>query len=38
MLIAQGAIAFERWTGVVDPDEVMRQSLVELVNDPTAQA
>jgi len=38
MLVAQGAIAFERWTGVADPDEVMRDSLVDLVNDPTAQA
>jgi len=38
MLIAQGAIAFERWTGVANPDEVMRESLVDLVNDPTAQA
>jgi shikimate dehydrogenase len=27
MLVAQAAVAFERWTGIANPDPVMRQAL-----------
>lgn len=33
MLVAQAAIAFERWTGVSGADDVMRQALEPLVDD-----
>ena len=38
MLIAQAAIAFERWTGVAGMAEVMRGAVAPLLNDPTATA
>jgi len=38
MLIAQAAIAFERWTGVAGMAEVMRGAVAPLLADPTATA
>jgi len=38
MLIAQAAIAFERWTGVGDVAEVMRAAVAPLLADVTAVA
>lgn len=38
MLIAQAAIAFERWTGVTGMDGVMREAVAPLLADPAAQA
>jgi shikimate dehydrogenase len=38
MLIAQAAIAFERWTGVAGMADVMRAAVAPLLADPTAQA
>jgi len=38
MLIAQAAIAFERWTGVGDMDAVMRAAVAPLLADPWATA
>ena len=38
MLIAQAAIAFERWTGVSGMDEVMRAAVAPLLADPLATA
>jgi shikimate dehydrogenase len=38
MLIAQAAIAFERWTGVAGMDDVMRAAVAPLLADPTAVA
>jgi len=38
MLIAQAAIAFERWTGVSGMTDVMRQAVAPLLADPNAQA
>lgn len=38
MLIAQAAIAFERWTGVADMAAVMRAAVEPLLADPTASA
>jgi shikimate dehydrogenase len=38
MLIAQAAIAFERWTGVGGMDDVMRTAVAPLLADPTAAA
>lgn len=38
MLIAQAAIAFERWTGFAGMDEVMRTAVAPLLADPTAPA
>jgi shikimate dehydrogenase len=38
MLVAQGAIAFERWTGIANPDAVMRRSLDRLIDDSSAGA
>jgi shikimate dehydrogenase len=38
MLIAQAAIAFERWTGVADMADVMRAAVAPLLADPTAVA
>jgi shikimate dehydrogenase len=38
MLIAQAAIAFERWTGVGGMDDVMRAAVAPLLADPTAVA
>lgn len=38
MLIAQAAIAFERWTGVGGMAEVMRQAVAPLLADPTVRA
>ncbi|HVM29843.1 MAG TPA: shikimate dehydrogenase [Candidatus Limnocylindrales bacterium] len=38
MLIAQAAIAFERWTGVGGMTEVMRQAVAPLLADPQARA
>ena len=38
MLIAQAAIAFERWTGVAGMDDVMRQAVAPLLADPTVRA
>ena len=38
MLIAQAAIAFERWTGVGGMDGVMRDAIAPLLADPTARA
>jgi shikimate dehydrogenase len=36
MLIAQAAIAFERWTGVGDMTDVMREAVAPLFADPSA--
>ena len=36
MLIAQAAIAFERWTGVGGMADVMRDAVAPLLADPTA--
>jgi shikimate dehydrogenase len=38
MLIAQAAIAFERWTGVGGMADVMRAAVAPLLADPSAQA
>jgi shikimate dehydrogenase len=38
MLIAQAAIAFERWTGVGDMAAVMRAAVAPLLADPSARA
>lgn len=38
MLIAQAAIAFERWTGVSGMAGVMREAVAPLLADPTVQA
>ena len=38
MLIAQAAIAFERWTGVGDMADVMRAAVAPLLADPAAKA
>ncbi len=38
MLIAQAAIAFERWTGVGGMADVMREAVAPLLADPTARA
>ncbi len=38
MLIAQAAIAFERWTGISDVDDVMRRAVQPLFDDPNARA
>ena len=38
MLIAQAAIAFERWTGIGGMDGVMREAVEPLFADPTAHA
>lgn len=38
MLIAQAAIAFERWTGVGGMADVMRAAVAPLLADPTARA
>ena len=38
MLIAQAAIAFERWTGIAGMDGVMREAVAPLLADPTARA
>jgi len=38
MLIAQAAIAFERWTGVAGVTEVMRAAVAPLLADAAAQA
>jgi len=38
MLIAQAAIAFERWTGVAGMAEVMRDAVAPLLADPTVTA
>jgi shikimate dehydrogenase len=38
MLIAQAAIAFERWTGVGGMEDVMREAVAPLLADPAAQA
>src|SRR4051794_20694929 len=38
MLIAQAAIAFERWTGVSGMADVMREAVAPLLADSTAQA
>jgi shikimate dehydrogenase len=38
MLIAQAAIAFERWTGVTGMEDVMRTAVAPLLADPAAVA
>ncbi|HKF85179.1 MAG TPA: hypothetical protein VKB30_05285 [Candidatus Limnocylindrales bacterium] len=38
MLIAQAAIAFERWTGIAGMDGVMRDAVAPLLADPAASA
>ena len=38
MLIAQAAIAFERWTGISNMDGVMREAVAPLLADPSATA
>jgi shikimate dehydrogenase len=38
MLIAQAAIAFERWTGVGGMEAVMREAVASLLADPNTQA
>jgi len=38
MLIAQAAIAFERWTGVGGMADVMREAVAPLFADPGASA
>jgi len=38
MLIAQAAIAFERWTGVAGMAAVMRAAVAPLLADPTTRA
>jgi shikimate 5-dehydrogenase len=38
MLIAQAAIAFERWTGVSGMADVMRAAVAPLLADPSVQA
>lgn len=37
MLVAQAAIAFERWTGIGGMDEVMRAAVQPLLDDPAVQ-
>jgi shikimate dehydrogenase len=38
MLIAQAAVAFERWTGVAGMDGVMREAVAPLLADANARA
>jgi len=38
MLVAQAAIAFERWTGVGGMADVMRSAVAPLLADPTVRA
>jgi shikimate dehydrogenase len=38
MLVQQAAIAFERWTGVGGMDDVMREAVRPLLDDPSASA
>jgi shikimate dehydrogenase len=38
MLIAQAAIAFERWTGIAGMDDVMRAAVAPLLADATVRA
>jgi shikimate 5-dehydrogenase len=38
MLIAQAAIAFERWTGVGGMASVMREAVTPLLADPAVRA
>jgi shikimate 5-dehydrogenase len=38
MLIAQAALAFERWTGIGSMDDVMRAAVAPLLADPAATA
>ena len=38
MLIAQAAIAFERWTGIGGMAGVMRDAVAPLLTDPDARA
>jgi shikimate dehydrogenase len=38
MLIAQAALAFERWTGIGGMDDVMRAAVAPLLADPAATA
>jgi shikimate 5-dehydrogenase len=38
MLIRQGEIAFERWTGIPDTAEIMRAALETWAGDPSAGA
>ena len=38
MLIQQAAIAFQRWTGVADMADVMREAVAPLLADPTVVA
>jgi shikimate 5-dehydrogenase len=38
MLIAQAAIAFERWTGVSGMGDVMRAAVAPLLADPSVHA
>jgi shikimate dehydrogenase len=38
MLIAQAAIAFERWTGIGGMANVMREAVAPLLSDPNARA
>lgn len=38
MLVAQGAAAFERWTGVSGTVEVMRRAIAPLLDDPDTTA
>jgi shikimate 5-dehydrogenase len=38
MLIAQAAIAFERWTGVAGMADVMREAVAPLLADAAAPA
>jgi shikimate dehydrogenase len=38
MLIAQAAIAFERWTGIGGMADVMRDAVAPLLADPSAGA
>lgn len=38
MLIAQAAIAFERWTGIAGMADVMRAAVAPLLDDPGARA
>ena len=38
MLIAQAAIAFERWTGIGGMSDVMRAAVAPLLADPAARA
>ncbi|HSK05907.1 MAG TPA: shikimate dehydrogenase, partial [Acidimicrobiia bacterium] len=38
MLVAQAAIAFERWTGVAGAEDVMRLAVEQLGQDRTTEA